>query len=96
MGLLISVFDKKAAVYQEPQSFPNLATALRAYSGIHRQQPNSHLVNFPEDFALYAVGNFDEVSGSVEPVIPPNFLEEMTVLVQRNNHNQNNEVKRGS
>lgn len=96
MGLLISVFDKKAAIYQEPQSFPNLATALRAYSGIHRHQPNSTFIHFPEDFALYAVGNFDEVSGSVEPVIPPNFLEEMAALVDRNNNAQNNEVKRGS
>lgn len=100
MGLLISVFDKKAAEYQEPQSFPNLATALRAYSSLHRQAPNSPLVNFPEDFSLYVVGNFDGVTGGVEPVIPPNYVEEMLSLVpslvQKNNHDENKEVKRGN
>lgn len=93
MSLLIAVFDKKASEYQPPQAFPNLATALRAYASVSRQQPNSNLVQFPEDFDLYAVANFDELNGMVEPVNPPQFLEHMSSLVQQ--QPQQEEIKNG-
>lgn len=93
MHLLISVYDKKASVYQEPQSFPNLATAMRAYTLVQRQNPASPLIQFPDDFDLYAVGHFDEVSGELQVVNPPQFLEHMTTLVQK--QHQTEEIKNG-
>lgn len=77
--ILVSVFDKKAAVYWAPQTFPHNVGAMRAFSQAF-QNPESNLAKFPEDFDLYIVGVFDEKSGQVDPVIPPNFLESMINL----------------
>lgn len=93
MDILISVYDKKASVYQPPMSFPNLATAMRSYSMVQRQSPNSPLAQFPEDFDLYAVGNFDQLSGEIQVVHPPQFLEHMTVFIQQ--QPQQEEIKNG-
>lgn len=80
MTLLISVFDKKASEYEPPMAFPNLAQVLRAYSTMFVKNPEAQKVQFCDDFDLYLVGEFEEVTGAVTPTHPPQFLESMANL----------------
>lgn len=47
----------------------NDATAVRNFENAVRQ-PGSLLASHPNDFALFKVGEYDNVSGHVSPLIP--------------------------
>lgn len=78
--ILVSIYDKKAAVYQQPFAFDNLYAALRTYSNAIIKNPDANIVRFAEDFDLYDVGFFDESNGLITAITPPNFIESMTNL----------------
>lgn len=87
--VLISVFDKKASVYEAPISFPHVAHALRTYAEVPKRKPEHQFSQYPSDYDLYLVGEFDEVSGLIHPVNPPGFLEHLSnVFAERSNNGQ--------
>lgn len=79
--ILISVFDKKASAYGAPLCYEHVTQALRSYISFARQKPDAMQVQFCEDYDLYQVGEFDQISGAVTPMIPPQYLESMINLV---------------
>lgn len=81
--ILISVFDKKSSHYLPPMAYEHVSQAIRSYMMAARKQPDSTQFQFPEDFDLYQVGEFDEVSGAVDPVIPPHFVESLISIVSQ-------------
>lgn len=64
-----SVHDRKAAVFARPFIAPNDGMALRSYAAA-KMDPTTELSKFPEDFALYRLGSFDDESGELSPVVP--------------------------
>jgi len=81
--ILVSMFDKKASSYSGPISFDSLASAIRSYVMFARQKPDALQVQFCEDYDLYDVGLFNQVSGKIDAVTPPNFIESMTAIVNQ-------------
>lgn len=79
--VLISVFDSKASAFKPPVAFDCIANAVRAYANVFKEAraQDSQLVRYPEDFTLFQVGEFDVISGQVEPIIPQ-FVEKLQVL----------------
>ena len=76
-----SIFDKKAGTYSNPFFCVSQGVALRSLMDLVADKRTS-IAMHPEDFALYEVGSFDDVSGSLLPVtengsiIPPKFVAE--------------------
>lgn len=81
--ILISVFDKKARRYGPPQPFDHVTQALRSYLAFARQKPDAMQVQFCEDYDIYEVGQFDEVTGVVTPTVPAGYVESMINLVDK-------------
>lgn len=79
--ILISVFDKKASRYHAPLAYDHISNAVRSYVSFARQKPEATQVQFAEDYDLYDVAEFDEVSGAIRPVIPPSFVDSMINIV---------------
>lgn len=85
--VLISIFDRKASVYEAPITFPHVAAALRAYAEVPRRKPDHQFAQYPSDYDLYLVGEFEEVSGLIQSVNPPNFIEHLSnVFAERSNN----------
>lgn len=65
MKKLYSVFDKKAAVYCAPFLAHNMASAIRDLSRA-ANDPQSVVGQYPSDYELYEVGDWDENTGVIE------------------------------
>lgn len=60
---LFSIYDSKAKAYLRPFTLPTSAHAIREVAE-HMQQPGV-FSDYPEDFSLFEVGEFDEQTGMV-------------------------------
>lgn len=68
---LYAIKDSKAGYFADIFQLPNNAIALRKFSEVCTEE-KSDLHKYPEDFALYIVGNYDSETGKVtgcEPIM---------------------------
>lgn len=61
---IYSVFDRKVGAYMRPWVASTDGEALRMFAAECRRA-DSNLSQFPEDFLLYGVGEFDDAAGLV-------------------------------
>ena len=59
----------------------NDATAIRNFEHAV-MQPDSLLRSHPNDYSLYLVGDYDNESGTVYPVVPPKFLVDASSILK--------------
>lgn len=62
--LMYSVFDKKVGAYAQPFFCTHEQVALRAFASACADKDLT-IGKFPEDYALYRLGEFDDASGAV-------------------------------
>lgn len=68
---MFSVFDSKAEVYMRPFVAQTVGAAVRGFSDeVNSAREDSQLSQHPEDFALFELGSWDELSGAVEVLEP--------------------------
>ena len=78
---IYSVFDKKASVHTAPFFCANDASAVRAV-GNAANDSRTDLCNYPYDFALYCIGEFNPDNGFVSGITPVRFIVEIGSLVK--------------
>jgi len=76
---MFSIFDKKASAYANPFFFAHKGQALRALEDVVADS-QSQLYRHPEDFTLYHLGEFDDATGAIKPIVPPVFVEEALTI----------------
>lgn len=76
---LFSVHDSKAGAYLPPAVFRNAGDAIRACV-MQRNNPESLISKFPEDFALFEIGNWDELTGTCETLPTPHHVGKISQL----------------
>lgn len=65
---IYSVRDKKAAEFGQPMAMPTDAHAVRSFTQeVNRADTANMLNQYPEDFAIYRVGTFDQDTGDITP-----------------------------
>lgn len=62
MKKIYSVYDKKAMVFFNPMYVDNAVDATRSFERAINDS-NTYLCQYPDDFALYELGSFDEEKG---------------------------------
>lgn len=77
---MFSVFDVKAQTFFKPMLFVHKGEALRAFQDVVKD-PKSMLGKYPEDYKLYVVGVFDDVSGEVVGNEIPEFVNNASDFV---------------
>lgn len=70
---VFSVFDDKAAVYTQPFYFPVKGQAIRMFSDA-AEDDKFPFKKHPEDYSLYQLGEFDDVSGKLTALPEPLFI----------------------
>lgn len=78
---MFSIRDLKAEAFNEP--FFNLtpAMAMRRIQ-MSLQSPESQMKIFAPDFAIYQIGEFDQVTGLVTGIPDPHHLIEIVDLIK--------------
>lgn len=62
--IIFSVYDKKAEYFLQPMFARNAAQMLRDLSDVVANR-DSLLGKHPEDYAVYQLAQFDEISGAI-------------------------------
>lgn len=70
MMVLCSLFDRKACSFSPAVSYPDTATATRAFVAL-LAAGDSTPAQWPDDFCLYSVGFFDPSKGLLVPSSAP-------------------------
>lgn len=78
---LFTIFDKKSSAYKDPLVGESTSDAMRnLIHGMVSAQKNSSLYMFPGDYSLHITGVFHFESGTIDPMVPPAFVCEITDL----------------
>lgn len=68
--VMFSVYDSKGECYQPPQAYPTAGMAIRSFAaGANDKQ--SAFGRWPEDFTLFEVGTYDDLTGKMIPHATP-------------------------
>lgn len=72
---VVSVFDQAVGAFGRPIFVPATGQAVRSFSDeVNSSPPNSDLSKHPEDFSLYALGSYDDLSGSFSNLSKPELI----------------------
>lgn len=69
---MFAVFDTKADFFGQPFFEQEEASAIRAFGDAVNDgsNPNNQWYKHPEDFQLYLLGTFDNLTGEIVPCLP--------------------------
>lgn len=89
---IFSIFDNKANAYLRPFCLPSNAHAVREVSEVLQQ--SGPFSDYPEDFTLFALGQFDDDTGEIQPLLAAEPLGNLLRLKNdlKNRRQQNLEV----
>lgn len=63
---IFAIFDQKAKAFLQPFFFNTEGEALRALT-ITLHDPNHQFAKFPGDYTLFALGEYNQETGEIEP-----------------------------
>lgn len=64
---MYSVFDTKAKLYGQPVAQVSKGVAIRQFMEAVNSDGNHPMCKYPEDFALFEIGEFDDATGILKP-----------------------------
>lgn len=68
MSKLYSVYDKRAQTFGQIMAMPTDAHAVRSFTQeVNREDSTNMLNQFPDDFSIHLVGEFNEDTGELKP-----------------------------
>lgn len=71
-----TVFDKTAAAYGVPFFAATAAVAQRMFGmEVNRADEKSTIYMYPDDYALYHIGEYDDATGVLTPTQPVKLVE---------------------
>lgn len=59
--------DDKSQTFQGSYCFVNNALCVRSFDALFQQRKLDIINQYPEDFAIYQIADFDETTGAVTP-----------------------------
>lgn len=72
MKLVCSVFDKKAQLWSTPFFSHSDVVAIRDFAAAVKG--SGGIAQFPDDYELWSIGQWDDVSGDFVPYVNRNYL----------------------
>lgn len=74
--VIVTIQDKKAEEFGLIYAAKNIATAERDFASACKENPNFN--KYPEDYALYAIGNYNQETAQITPWDKPRLICEAT------------------
>lgn len=79
---MYSVRDSKAEVYNVPFYFQTHGEAERSFTQV-ANDPKTNINQFPEDFDLYHLGTYDQITGIMTPLQTPQHMLKAIAVVKK-------------
>lgn len=79
---IFTIRDAKAEAFLQPFFKLTHGEAERDFTSLKRD-PKSMISQYPEDYDLYFLGEYDQVTGTVEPLPTPQHLLKAAALIDR-------------
>lgn len=70
---IYAILDSKAAAFGNPFYMRSIGEAVRAFNDEAKKE-NSMVKNYPEDFTLFELGDYDQVTGIIKPLQAPKSI----------------------
>lgn len=70
---IYAIFDEKAELFNTPFFMANDNLAIRGFNDL-ASDPSSTIYRNPQDYRLYELGEFQNLSGKIIPVDKPRFI----------------------
>lgn len=77
---LYGILDEKAQAFVKMQFFQTDGIATRQFSDAVRD-PKTFLNQHPEDYSIYVLGEIDDETGLVSPIVPPILITRASAFV---------------
>lgn len=77
---MFSIRDSKGEFYSSPFYKKTDAEAQRDFATLVRDG-NNQVSKYPEDFDLYFIGTFDDITGKVDALATPHHVIKATALI---------------
>ncbi len=74
---IFSIYDEKGKIYMAPYFLSHTGQGIRTFSDIVQDKQTS-INKHPEDYSLYHIGEFCNVSGKVQSTSEPQFIVKAT------------------
>lgn len=71
--VIMSIFDVKVSAFQRPSFSPTVPAFVRACQD-EVNRPDSEMGKHPEDYQIFKIGEFDDESGLLVPLTPPDMI----------------------
>lgn len=71
---IVSVYDTVGKFYSPLYLYTTVGEALRSFSDSVNDPKAGTLNAHPKDYIMYELGDYDDSTGLITPVIPPNRL----------------------
>lgn len=83
---IFTIFDIKTGAYLTPIYQPTLTAATRLF--INTCTDTTHPFNQnPEDFTLFYIGEYDDQTAKIEPMIPQSIMTAQEAIATKGNDN---------
>lgn len=79
---IFTLYDKKGQIYTTPFFMLQIGEATRALDGIVNNQ-QTQVAQYPDDYALYKIGELDDHTGKLTPLDVPEFVAEASQYVRK-------------
>lgn len=81
---IFSIYDKKTKTYNRPFYEKNETVALRGFTTeVNRPNQNNTLYLFPEDYAMYKIGEYDDETGKLHAIEPTLICEASAIVSEK-------------
>lgn len=80
--MVYAVYDSKAAQYGQLITLPTRGVALRSFADVVSRR-DSQIAQYPADYALYELGEYDQSSGKLVAHSVPQFVVSAAAVVQQ-------------
>lgn len=81
MATLYAFYDEGAKFFGPPLMAQNLGMVRRSVRALAQQNADAPFLQYPREFVLYEIAQFDDVSGAIVPVSPPLRLHSVQDLL---------------
>lgn len=71
---LYAIYDRVALSYGPPLTYVNDGEAIRDMHSIVSNPSSGLYHNYPSDYDVYYIGNYDNESGMLTPSVPPQLV----------------------
>jgi len=89
---LFCLYDQGARFFGAPMMTQNESMLRRGLEALLQDNPNLPIFQYSDDFIVYKIGEYDQESGEISPMIPAARIETVSTFMRKPGHSPSLDV----